>query len=82
MITGIPDYTDPIEQGVRCTCRTYYIVFVGGAGRFDESLCNAAQARAEAMGAQFVDARQTPFMTCVECGGVLDFTNEASLAVK
>lgn len=81
MITGIPDYKEPIEQSLRCTCRTRYVVFLGGAGRFYNALCSAAQDHAKMLRAVFVDARSTPWMNCQECGGLLDFTNEASRVV-
>ena len=81
MIPGLPPYKPPIEQGLRCTCWTRYIIFLGGAGRFDESLCNAAREHAEILKAIFVDARSTPFMQCVSCGGVLDFSIDSASMV-
>ncbi len=38
-------------------------------------------ARAEQIGAQFVDARETPFMNC-ECGVFLDFTEDVAAMVN
>lgn len=78
MITGLPDYRTPIEQGVRCLCLRYYIVFIGGT-QVDDLACNIARERAGQMSAQFVDARIVPFMDCDYCGLMLDFTlNDAA----
>ena len=73
MITGLPPLVAPIEQSIRCVCGLRYIVFTGGCA-FDDQASDAAQGRAEAMGAQFVDARIVPFILCGECGALLDFT--------
>ena len=72
MITGLPDYRAPIEQSIRCVCGLRYVVFTGGCD-FDQAACEAAKGGAQAMGAQFVDARIVPFMSCY-CGKALDFT--------
>lgn len=73
MVTGIPDYKSPIEQGLCCPgCRVRYVVFTGGSD-FDQAACAAARDRASQMNAQFVDARIVPFMRC-RCGALLDFT--------
>ena len=77
MITGLPDYLAPIEQSIRCVCGLRYVVFIGGSD-FDRAACEAAKDRAQAMGAQFVDARIVPFMQC-RCGALLDFTSMDSL---
>jgi hypothetical protein len=89
MITGLPDYKPPIEQGVRCRCLRYYVVFTG-AGMIESSGAGIrpphlslqaaelrARDRASEMHALFVDARETQFMIC-DCGEVLDFTPEYS----
>lgn len=73
MITGLPDYTSPVEQGIRCLCRAYYIVYLGGAAVPGDGAARA-RGRAEAMGAHFIDAREVPFMRCVECSQLLDFS--------
>ena len=72
MITGTPDYKSPIEQSIRCACGLRYLVFTGGSD-FDQAACDAARVRAQAMDAQFVDARIVPFMQC-RCGALIDFT--------
>ena len=64
--TGIPDYKEPIEQGLRCNCRTRYVVFIGGAGRFDDTLAKIAREREGEMGAHFVDACEVHFMQCFD----------------
>ena len=71
-VVGIPEYQSPIEQGIRCVCGLRYVVFTGGSD-FDQAACEAAKSRAQAMGAQFVDARIVPFMQC-RCRALLDFT--------
>ena len=72
MITGLPDYSVPIEQSIRCVCGLRYVVFTGGSD-FDQAALEAALDRASRMNAQFVDARIIPFMNC-SCGLALDFT--------
>ena len=76
MITGIPDYNGslPIEYSVRCACARRYVIFTGMGLGLGDALGRARE-RAGQMQAQFVDARQIPFMNC-ECGEVLDFTIE------
>ena len=76
MITGLPDYSAPIEQSLRCVCGLRYVVFIGGSD-FDRAACEAARDRASQMNAQFVDARIVPFMQC-RCGALLDFTTMES----
>lgn len=77
MITGIPHYTDPIEQSVRCLCGLRYLVLMReGLGDYE----SRAKERAKIIHARFIDARQTPFMVC-RCGEFLDFMPEASLMV-
>ena len=71
MITGLPPLVAPIEQSLRCVCGLRYVVFTGGTD-FDQASCDAARDRAQAMGAQFADARIVPFMQC-RCGALLDF---------
>ena len=71
MVTGIPDYTSPIEQSIRCVCGLRYVAFTGGCD-FDGAACDAARHSASQMNAQFVDARIVPFMQC-RCGALLDF---------
>ena len=71
MITGLPPLVAPIEQSIRCVCGLRYVVFTGGSA-FDQAACEAAKGRAQAMDAQFVDARIVPFMQC-RCGALLDF---------
>lgn len=72
MITGLPPFVAPIEQSLRCVCGLRYVVFIGGCD-FDQAACEAAKGRAQAMGAQFIDARIVPFMQC-RCGALLDFS--------
>ena len=72
MVTGIPPYIAPAFQAVRCPCGRYYLVFTGDGLRAQE---DHRRAQAETMGAQLVDARSPPFLTC-ECGEVLDFSAE------
>lgn len=72
MITGLPAYREPRDQTLRCICSKLYLVSFTGA--LDSS------ARADLLGAQFIDARETPFMDC-ECGVFLDFTEEAAAMV-
>ena len=71
-ITGLPDYSPPIEQSIRCVCGLRYVISIGGSD-FDQAACEAARDRAKAIGAQFVDARIVPLMQC-RCGTLLDFT--------
>ena len=73
MITGLPPLVAPIEQSIRCVCGLRYVVFIGGSD-FDQAACEAARDRASQMNAQFVDARIVPFILCVKCGALLDFT--------
>lgn len=80
-ITGLPPYKTPLEQSLRCVCKTRYIVFIGGCAQFDETLCKLACEHAAMLQAVFVDAREMPFMKCVECGGLLDFTQVSSRVV-
>ena len=80
MITGIPDYQTPVEIGVRCLCRRYYVVFTG-QGMIIGDAEGRARERAVSMRAEFVDARLLPFMNCT-CGQVLDFTSEATLMLQ
>ena len=62
-----------MEQTFRCVCGLRYVVFTGGSA-FDDQARDAAHGRAEAMAAQFVDARIVPFTLCYSCGALLDFT--------
>ena len=73
MITGLSDYRAPFEQSIRCVCGLRYVVFTGGSD-FDQAAIEAAKNRAQARGAQFVNARIIPFILCVGCGALLDFT--------
>jgi hypothetical protein len=36
MMTGLPDYRAPIEQGLRCVCGLRYVVFTGAPLPFDD----------------------------------------------
>jgi hypothetical protein len=73
MVTGMPDYKSPIEQGICCPgCRVRYVVFIGGSD-FDDRARDAAIERASNMKAHFVDARNVPFIQC-NCGTLLDLT--------
>jgi hypothetical protein len=76
-ITGIPDYYMPVEIGVRCLCRRYYVVFTGMGSVIGDAM-GRAKGRAANMGATFIDARSTPFMNC-ECGQALEFLLDESL---
>ena len=77
MITGLPSYREPIEQSLRCVCGHRYLVYLGvGIGEAE----SRARERAEQIGAQFIDARDTPFMKC-ECGEFLDFTEDVAARV-
>jgi hypothetical protein len=80
-ITGLPPYKAPIEQSLRCACQMRYLVFLGGSPRFDNALASAAQDNAAMLDAHFVDARSTPWMNCLTCGVVLDFSEEISPVV-
>ena len=71
-LIGLPPLVTPVEQSLRCSCGLRYVVFTGGCD-FDQAACEAAKGRAQAMGAQFVDAKIVPFMQC-RCGALLDFT--------
>ena len=75
MITGLPPYTTPTEQTLRCLCGRLYLVYIGVAADPGQ-----ARERAEELGAQFIDARLTPWTAC-ECGQMLDFTGEGSAMV-
>jgi hypothetical protein len=77
MITGIPDYTSPIEQSLRCTCGLRYMVYLGGIG--DAS--GRARERADQLRARFINAASLPWLVC-GCGQVLEFTEESSLMVQ
>jgi hypothetical protein len=76
MITGIPDYQPPIERGLRCVCRRYYVVFMGAAvpslPEASARALDAARERAAEWNTIIVDSRETPFMIC-ECSQVLEF---------
>jgi hypothetical protein len=72
-ITGLPPLRAPVLQSIRCVCGMRYVVFTGGSD-FDQAACEAAKGRAQAMNAQFVDARIVPFILCAGCGALLDFT--------
>ena len=80
MITGIPDYRPPIEQSLRCVCGLRYVVFIGAPLPFDNRAFEAARERAKQMSAQFIDVRQTPWLTC-SCGEVLMFVEDAAEVV-
>lgn len=75
MITGIPEYSPPIEQGVRCTCLAYYVVYVGGPAAIGDAAGRARQ-RAEELRAHFIDSRVIPFITCFDCGRLLMFRED------
>ena len=68
---GLPPLAAPIGQSIRCVCGLRYVIFIGGSD-FDQAACDGARGRAQAMNAQFVDARIVPFMQC-GCGALLDF---------
>jgi hypothetical protein len=80
MLTGLPDYRPPIEQSLRCRCGLRYVVFFGALFPFNEAANAASRKRAEQMGARFVDARETPWLTC-SCGEVLMFVEDAAAVV-
>jgi hypothetical protein len=73
MITGLPAYQPPVVEDVYCYCRRAYRVFVGS----EDYQAAFAEKEAMEMGALFIDARFTPFVTCA-CGQVLDFALDAS----
>ena len=77
-ITGIPPYTTPTEQTLRCLCGRFYLVRL--APGEDRGL-DQTRDRADELGAIFIDTRSTPFMNC-DCGQMLDFTSEASAFVQ
>ena len=81
MITGIPNYNGevPIEYYLRCLCGRRYVVYTG-AGLVIGSAESRARERAEHMQAQFIAAREIPFMNCA-CGQTLDFIPGDSMAV-
>jgi hypothetical protein len=80
VITGLPDYRPPIEQSLRCVCGQRYLVYLGAASPFDNRAFEAARERAEQMGARFIDARSSPWLTC-SCGEVLMFVEDAAAGV-
>ena len=70
MITGLPDYRPPIEQGLRCVCGQRYLVYLGAAFPFDNRAFEAARERAEQMGARFIDSRETPSQGYILCDSI------------
>jgi hypothetical protein len=64
----------PVVEDVRCICRAHYRVFVG----CEDYQAQFAQREAAELGAQYVDARATPFTAC---GQALDFALESSLLI-
>jgi hypothetical protein len=74
MITGIPDYSSPIEQSLRCVCGAFYLIYLGGGISDAEA---RARGRAAGLGARFVNAATSPWLVC-ECGQVLEFIEVAS----
>jgi len=77
-ITGLPPYTTPIEQSLRCTCGARYVVYLGG-GLGDAE--GRAQQRAAMLRAQFVNAELTPWLVC-GCGQLLELMPEGSLIIQ
>jgi hypothetical protein len=55
-------------------------VYLGAAFPFDNRAFEAAGERAGQMGAQFIDARETPWLIC-SCGEVLMFVEDAAAVV-
>jgi hypothetical protein len=77
MITGLPSYTD--KPPVRCdaTCgqgRRRYTIYNGADAIYDSQAEQAAREYAFAQGRIFVDSRITPFLPCVTCKTMLDFS--------
>ncbi|MCI0485772.1 MAG: hypothetical protein L0229_04140 [Blastocatellia bacterium] len=76
-ITGIPPYTEPRAQTLRCLCGRFYLVCLASGADSDR---DQARERAARLDAQFIDARVTPWTVC-SCGQALDFTGEGSACV-
>ena len=77
MITGLPAYKPPIVEDVHCLCRAYYRVFVG----VEDYQSVFAEKEAAMLGAIFIDARRSPFVTCAR-GQTLDFSPECTMTVQ
>jgi hypothetical protein len=77
-ITGLPDYTTPIKQSLRCTCGARYVVYLGG-GMGDAE--GRAQERAAMLRAQFVNAELMPWLVC-RCGQLHELMPEGSYTVQ
>jgi hypothetical protein len=80
MLTGLPDYRPLIEQSLRYVCGQRYLVYMGAAFPFDNRAFEAARERAGQIGARFIDARETPWLSC-SCGEVLMFVEDAVAGV-
>lgn len=76
MITGLPPYSAPSVQSLRCACGIRYVVLVGA-----EDQEQAARAEAARLNADFVDARRLLAFECY-CGQVLDVSAEATNKVQ
>jgi hypothetical protein len=77
-ITGLPPYTTPIEQSLRCTCGARYVVYLGGEIGQAEG---RARERAAMLKATFINAEHTPWLVC-GCGLLLEFMPDGSLRVQ
>jgi hypothetical protein len=58
-------------------CGQRFVVYLGALFPFNDWAFEAARARAEQMGARFIDARQTPWLIC-SCGEALMFVEDAA----
>jgi len=77
-ITGLPPYTTPIEQSLRCTCGALYVVYLGGGIGQAEA---RARERAAMLRAQFVSVELMPWLVC-GCGQLLELMPEGSLIIQ
>jgi hypothetical protein len=75
-ITGIPGYTSPPFQSLRCACGVRFVVLVGS-----DDHKQAAMAEAERLRAGFVDARRLLAFECF-CGAQIDVSSDTLLSVQ